>query len=183
EVADGIGIARTTLVAIEKGERRPSNAELVRLAEILKTPVHDLLRETLVRAEISPRFRVGFGVDKKSSAIADAVERLRTFGARDGELERLHGLRRVPARLETLRTYRVEPGVQSALDDRLAGEDAARTARSMLGLGDEPASHLDERLEAEAGLRIFYLDRLPPKLAAFLLWSDEIGACVAINAE
>src|SRR5215510_7429151 len=76
EVADGIGIARTTLVAIEKGERRPSNAEVVRLGEILKTPVHDLLRETFVRAEISPRFRVGFGVDKPSSAIADAVERL-----------------------------------------------------------------------------------------------------------
>jgi Zn-dependent peptidase ImmA (M78 family) len=53
----------------------------------------------------------------------------------------------------------------------------------MLGLGDEPALHLDERFEVEAGLRIFYLDRLPPKLAAFLLWSDEIGACVAINAD
>ena len=53
----------------------------------------------------------------------------------------------------------------------------------MLGLGDEPALNLDERFEVEAGLRIFYLDRLPPKLAAFLLWSDEVGACVAINAD
>jgi Zn-dependent peptidase ImmA (M78 family) len=43
--------------------------------------------------------------------------------------------------------------------------------------------HLDDRFEIEAGLRIFYLDRLPAKLAAFLLWSDEIGACVAINAD
>lgn len=183
DVADGVGIARTTLVAIEKGERRPSNAELIRLGEVLKTSVNDLLRETLVRTEISPRFRVGFGVDKKSSPIAEAVERLRTFGARYAELERMHGLRRIPARLETLRMYRVEPGAPSVLDDRLAGEDAARTVRSMLGLGDEPALHLDERFEVEAGLRIFYLDRLPPKLAAFLLWSDEIGACVAINAD
>lgn len=183
DVADGVGIARTTLVAIEKGERRPSNAELIRLGEVLKTSVHDLLRETLVRTEISPRFRVGFGVDKKSSPIAEAVERLRTFGARYAELERMHGLRRIPARLETLRMYRVEPGAPSVLDDRLAGEDAARTVRSMLGLGDEPALHLDERFEVEAGLRIFYLDRLPSKLAAFLLWSDEIGACVAINAD
>ncbi|HMG57621.1 MAG TPA: helix-turn-helix transcriptional regulator, partial [Kofleriaceae bacterium] len=106
DVADAIGVARTTLVAIEKGERRPSNAELVQLAEVLKTSVHDLLRETLVRAEISPRFRVGFGVDKKSGPVADAVERLRSFGARYAELERLHSIRRVPARLETLRTYR-----------------------------------------------------------------------------
>lgn len=182
EVAEGVGIARTTLVAIEKGERRPGNAELVRLADILKTSVHDLLRETLVRTEISPRFRVGFGVDKKGGPIADAVERLRSFGARYAELERMNGMRRVPARLETLRTYRVDPEVHSALDDRLGGEDAARSVRSMLGLGDEPAVHLDERFEVEAGLRIFYLDGLPPKLAAFLLWSDEIGACVAINA-
>jgi len=34
EVAERLGVARTTLVAIEKGERRPSDAELVRLGEI-----------------------------------------------------------------------------------------------------------------------------------------------------
>jgi Zn-dependent peptidase ImmA (M78 family) len=51
----------------------------------------------------------------------------------------------------------------------------------MLGLADDAATALDERFEAEAGLRIFYLDRLPPKLSAFLIWSDDIGACVAIN--
>jgi Zn-dependent peptidase ImmA (M78 family)/transcriptional regulator with XRE-family HTH domain len=183
DVADAIGVARTTLVAIEKGERRPSNAELVQLAEVLKTSVNDLLRETLVRTEISPRFRVGFGVDKKSGPVADAVERLRLFGARYAELERLHCFRRVPARLETLRTYRVDPDTQGFFDHRLAGEDAARTVRSMLGLEDGPAVHLDERFEIEAGLRIFYLDRLPPKLLAFLLWSDEIGPCIAINAD
>jgi len=183
EVADAVGIARTTLVAIEKGERRPSNAELMRLGEVINSSVHDLLRETLIRTEISPRFRAGFGIDRKAGAVSDAVERLRSLGARYAELERMHGLRRVPARLETLRTYRVTSDVQDFVDDRLAGEDAARAVRDMLGLGDEPALHLDERLEIEAGLRIFYLDRLPAKLAAFLLWSDEIGACVAINAD
>ena len=39
-------------------------------------------------------------------------------------------------------------------------------------LGDEPALHLDDRLESEAGLRIFYLDRLPSTIAAFLLSPD-----------
>lgn len=174
EVADRLGVARTTLVAIEKGERRPSHAELVRLGEILATSIHDLLRETFVRAEISPRFR-------SDGAVADAVECLRTLGARYAELERLHGLRRVPARLEALRTYRAETGAVQ-LDDRLAAEDAARTVRGMLGVGDEPALHLDERLEAEAGLRIFHLDRLPSNIAAILVWIDDVGACVALNA-
>lgn len=186
DVADAIGVARTTLVAIEKGERRPNNAELIRLAEVLKTSVHDLLRATLVHTELSPRFRVAFGVDKKAGPVSEAVERLRLFGARYAELERMRNssARRVPALLETIRTYRSDPDVpQGHLDDRLAGEDAARTVRNMFGLGDGPALHLDERLEAEAGLRIFYLDRLPAKLSAFLLWSDEIGPCVAVNAD
>jgi hypothetical protein len=47
------------------------------------------------------------------------------------------------------------------MDAKLEGEDAARTIRGMLGMGDEPAVELDDRFEAEAGLRIFYLDRLP----------------------
>jgi len=181
EVADRLGVARTTLVAIEKGERKPSNAELVRLSGVLGVQVHDLLRENFVRTEISPRFRSTFGVDKKSSPVADAVERLRTLGTRYAELERMHGLRRVRARLETVQTYHVEPGQHGALDDRIAGEDAARTVRGLLALGDEPALGLDERFEIEAGLRIFYLDGLPQKLAAFLLWSDDLGACVAVN--
>ena len=183
EVADRLGVARTTIVAIEKGERRPSNAELVRLGELLNSSIHDLLRETFLRAEISPRFRVRSGAGKDPGPVAEAVERLRGLGARYAELEQLHGLPRVPARLEALSLYRRTTGlVTGALGAHLSGEDAARTVRGMLGLGDEPALHLGERFESEAGLRIFHLDRLPPWLAALLVWGDDMGACVAINA-
>ena len=181
EVAERIGISRTTLVAMEKGERKPSNAELVRLSGVVGVQVHDLLRENFIRTEISPRFRASFGIDRKSSPVAIAVERLRALGTRYAELERMHGLRRARARLEAMQTYHVDPDQHGPLDDRLAGEDAARTVRGLLALGDEPALGLDERFEIEAGLRIFYLDGFPQKLAAFLLWSDDIGACVAVN--
>ena len=180
QLAEKLGVARTTLVAIEKGERRPTNAELVKLAELVGASVHDLVRESFVRTEISPRFRLG-APDHELPAVTDAVERLRVLGARYVELERLHGLHRTRAPLENVQTYRLDPGSASSLDPRLEGEDAARFVRGMLGLGDEPALGVDERFEAEAGLRIFYLDRLPPKLSAFLIWTDEIGACVAIN--
>jgi len=183
DVAGRIGVARTTLVAIEKGERKPSNRELVRLSEVLAIPVHDLLRENFVRSELSSRFRLAFGVDRQSLPLAQAVERLRALGTRYAELEQMHGLRRVPARLETLQTYRVDSDQHDTLDARLAGEDAARTVRGMLALGDEPALGLDGRFETEAGLRIFYLDALPATLAGFLLWGDDIGACVAINRD
>lgn len=183
QVAERLGFARTTLVAIEKGERRPSNAELVRLAEVLSVSVNDLLREIYVRAEVSPRFRMAHGADKNSGAIADAVERLRKLGARYAELEHMLGLRRVPARLEALQTYRVDEALEGMVDPNLAGEDAARVVRGLLGLGDEPALDLDERFETEAGLRIFYLDRLPPSVSAFFIWGDDIGACVAVKRE
>jgi Zn-dependent peptidase ImmA (M78 family)/DNA-binding XRE family transcriptional regulator len=180
QLGERLGVARTTIVAIEKGERRPSNSELVRLAQIVLISVNDLLREGAVRAEVSPRFRMGM-TDRTAAAVQDAVERLRVLGGRYVELERLHNLHRTRAPLETLQTYRVELGAPSGLDPKLEGEDAARTVRGVLGLGDEPAVDIDDRFESEAGLRIFYLDQLPPKLAAFFIWSDELGACVAVN--
>lgn len=180
QLAAQLGVARTTIVAMEKGERRPSNAEIVRIAEIIRASVHDLLREGAVRAEVSPRFRMG-STARTAAPVQDAVERLRVLGSRYVELERLHNLRRMRAPLESLQTYRVELGAPSGLDPKMEGEDAARTVRGILGLGDEPAVDLDDRFEAEAGLRIFYLDQLPAKLAAFLIWSDELGACVALN--
>jgi Zn-dependent peptidase ImmA (M78 family)/transcriptional regulator with XRE-family HTH domain len=180
QLAERLGLARTTIVAIEKGERRPSNAELVKFAEVVGTGVHDLIREGLVRTEVSPRFRIGL-TNREQPSVTQAVERLRILGGRYVELERLHGLHRARAPLETLQTYALEEGTPLNSDPRLEGEDAARVVRSMLGLGDEPAMNIDERFEAEAGLRIFYLDKLPAKLAAFLIWTDEFGACVAIN--
>jgi Zn-dependent peptidase ImmA (M78 family)/transcriptional regulator with XRE-family HTH domain len=180
QVAEALGLSRTTVVAIEKGERRPSNTELIKLAEVVGIDLHDLLREVSIVAEASPRLPKLRSRDD-DGAIAAAVERLRKLGARYVELERLHGLCRRKTPLEALETYRLDETVPS-IDPRVEGEDAARTVRGMLGLGDEPALTLDYRLEAEAGLRIFYLDGLPPSLCAVLIWSDHIGACIAINA-
>lgn len=179
-VAEALGLARTTVVAIEKGERRPSSAEIVKLAEVVGIDLHDLLREVSIVAEVSPRLRRA-GPSRNDPAITAAVERLRKLGARYVELERLHGLHRRKLPLESLETYRMVEQ-RADVDPRLEGEDAARTVRGMLGLGDEPVVALDDRLEAEAGLRIFYLDGLPTTLCAVLIWSELIGACVAINA-
>jgi len=180
QVAKRLGVARTTVVAMEKGKRRPSNAELIRLASVLGVSLHDLQREHRVHADVSPRFRMPNRRDPNAAPIADAVGRLRRLGEQYAELERMHGIQRVPARLEAIATYRADI-VGAHLDPRASGQEAALSIRGMLGLGDEAALNLDERLEIEAGLRNFYLDELPADLAAFFIWSDEIGACVAIN--
>lgn len=177
-VASQLGVARTTLVAVEKGERRPSSAELVNLARILGVSVNDLVRQSAVEAEVSPRFRAGRKVDPE---VLVAVERLRTFATRYVELEQMHGLARRRAPLEHLETYRQMEAPPSVAVAAAEGAEAAQAVRSLLGMGDSPAHDIEQRLEAEAGLRIFSLDRLPAHIAAFLIWSDEIGGCVAVN--
>ncbi len=179
DLAKVLGVARTTVVAIEKGERPPSNDEMLRLADALKVSLHDLIRENAIRAEISPRFRMGS--PERVGGIATAVERLRVLAMRYVDLEHMHGLTRIRAPLESLQTYRIGDGNPHP-DPASEGAEAALAVRALLGMGDEPVVDLDLRLEAEAGLRIFYLDHLPPDLSAFLIWSDSIGGCVAINA-
>jgi transcriptional regulator with XRE-family HTH domain len=135
KVADRIGVARTTIVAMEKGERKPSNRELVLLSEVLAISVHDLLRENFVRSQLSPRFRLAFGADRQSRPLAQAVDRLRALGTRYAELEQMLGLRRVPARLETLQTYRVDSD-QPTPRCPARGWDAAGPFEA-LALGDQ----------------------------------------------
>lgn len=184
DVASKIGVARTTLVAMEKGERRPSSSELMKLAEVLGASVHDLLREHAVTANVSPRFRMTAPAGQ-AAATAAAVERLKELGTKYAELERMLGLRRIPAPLESIEAYRADragagwvSGASSAM--HLLGKDAARTVRNALDLGDGPALSLEQQLELQAGLRIFHI-ALPHAIAAMLIWSDDIGACVAIN--
>jgi len=179
EVAGRVGFARTTLVAIEKGERRPTNAELVRLAELVDVAVHDLLREHRPLGQVSPRFRL-LGDATNDPSVQAGVDRLRTFARKYVELERILASPRPVARLELVRTYQEGPE-NASLEPRLAGRDAAATIRGLLGLGDAPFLSIDDRLETEAGLRLFYLDHLPAQLSALLLWGDDIGACVGIN--
>ncbi len=55
--AENLGIARTTLVAIERGDRQPRPEELVALAKLYGVGVHSLLRPSAVRVDIVGQFR------------------------------------------------------------------------------------------------------------------------------
>lgn len=52
QVADALELGRTILLAIEEGEQCPSNAELLRLAEVIGVDIHLLLCERSVVAEL-----------------------------------------------------------------------------------------------------------------------------------
>src|SRR4051812_11494346 len=55
--AEAIGAARTTLVAIEQGGRRPRLNELQILAGLYETTVNALLRRESATVDLRPRFR------------------------------------------------------------------------------------------------------------------------------
>lgn len=179
-VAEILCVSRPTVAAIEKGARRPSDEELVRIAEALCVSVHDLLKEHAAVAAVSPRFRVAAGTKLSRLEVESAVEKLRVLGGKYVELERIHGVQRAIAPLESLTAYRV-PGPGEGADPVQAGEHAARTVRGWLDLGDAPALNLCELLEMEAGLRIFDID-FPGEIAAIFIWGDELGGCVGLNS-
>lgn len=178
DVAEKIGVARTTLVAIEKGERPPTNTELLKLTTALAVSLNDILREHAVVADAAPRFR---GVPKRDAS-ADterATQELVELGRLYVELERIHGISRPAAPLESVTSYRADRA-HVGMSMWLLGADAASFLRQQLGYGDGPALEVEPRFELEAGLRLFRM-ALPPKLAGMMIWSDEIGACVAVN--
>src|ERR1035437_6817522 len=90
--AAAIKVARTTLLAIEKGERRVRMRELQELAKMYGTSVNALLRQEAIQVDLAPRFRKLAG---SSDAAADnAATLLAELATAEVELENLLGFRR-----------------------------------------------------------------------------------------
>jgi Zn-dependent peptidase ImmA (M78 family)/transcriptional regulator with XRE-family HTH domain len=173
ELAVRLGVARTTVTAIEKGQRRVRPGELMSLAGLLGRSIDELLaREvpaeplsTQLRATLPPDFSIGEELDQPLFEFQRLCEDYR-------HLEEITG----SARQEQLpELYRVDPRRPEA-----SAEDAAIRERLRLGLGDGPIRDLRGLLETDVGLRIFYLD-LPSRVAALFAFTTELGGAVAIN--
>src|ERR1019366_488536 len=89
--AIAIGVARTTLVAIEQGERRARMAELQKLAKLYGTSINALLRREAVHVDLAPRFRKLGANDAAAAAAADLMTDL---AKEEVELENLLGVKR-----------------------------------------------------------------------------------------
>ena len=93
DAATAIGVARTTIVAIEQGERRVRMSELQPLAKVYGTSVNALLRLESIHIDLAPRFRKLVG---RNDAAADAATHLIAELAKaEVELENLLGVKRV----------------------------------------------------------------------------------------
>ena len=78
QAAEAISAARTTLVAIEQGGRRPRLDELQTLAGLYGTTVNALLRRESAKVDLRPRFRRhqdgGSTVEVASALLTDLVQ-------------------------------------------------------------------------------------------------------------
>ncbi len=176
-VAEHLGVARTTLVAIEKGERRIRPSEFFELATLFEKDPQELLAEKRPENDLAVQFR---SLLKKMRAIDDreiletATAQLQEDAERCVELETLLGRTPRPR-------YPRQHGLEGAQDVEPLAEAAADEERRRLGLGDGPILNLRETLEDHVGIRIFYL-KLHSKISGLYGYAEGLGACVAINA-
>jgi Zn-dependent peptidase ImmA (M78 family)/DNA-binding XRE family transcriptional regulator len=176
DAAKVIGAARTTITAIEKGERQVKADELIALAQAYGRQVSDFVRPRPAIESFRDRFKTvphPLGPDDEwVNADIDAFEEIcRNYL----ELEKLTGT--------TLSKDYPLPYDIEGIDPEAAAEDVATAERNRLGLGEAPIPNLREVLEVDVGLRIFNLPIRPREYASFYLFSDDLGGSIALNAQ
>jgi Zn-dependent peptidase ImmA (M78 family)/DNA-binding XRE family transcriptional regulator len=173
EVADLMHMARTTLVAVEKGERRLSPDELLRLAALYGRPVSELVARQTVIEGFVPQFRAVLREDFEADAdLQKVTAELQRLAEDYVELERLCGWK-------SAKSYPPQYSTTNTQPEQVA-EEIATAERNRLGIGDGPLSSLRERLETDVGLRLFYFD-MPSRISGLFVFNEALGGCAAIN--
>jgi Zn-dependent peptidase ImmA (M78 family)/DNA-binding XRE family transcriptional regulator len=168
--AQTIGVARTTIVAMEHGERRARTSELQQLAKLYGTSVNALLRRESIHVDLAPRFRRMVGSDE---AAAEAAELMADLTKAEVELENLLGIKRV-------RNYPPERTILPG-DVKAQAEQDAAELRQRLGLGIGPVTNIVTLLEMELGVRVF-VRRVDGRISGVFAYDDALGACMLLNA-
>lgn len=165
------GIARTTLVSIEKGQRSARLDEIQALSRFYGVSANVLLRQEAIHVDLVPRFRSlpetgDVGVEMAARMLNDLVKA-------EVELENILGIQK-PHNYPAEKT--ILPG-----DVRIQADHDAQSLRNWLGLGEGPVQNLFALLELQLGVRV-YARKLDPKVSGLFAYDETIGACILINA-
>ncbi len=165
------GMARTTLVAIEQGQRRARLNELLELAKLYNTSVNALLRREATHVDLIPRFRklglrMNSSVERASRLLTDLVQA-------EVELENLLGVQRV-------RNYPQQRPILRG-DVQLQAEQDAMDLRQWLGLGLSPVPDMVTLLDLQLGVRVF-VHKLAGRVSGLFAYDEAVGACMLLNA-
>lgn len=171
DAAAAISVARTTLVAIELGQRRPRIDELQQLAKLYGMSVNALLRSEAVHVDLIPRFRKLLNTD--DVAATQATELLSNLARAEVELENLLGVTRA-------KSYPPERPILPG-DVRMQAEQDALELRQRLGLGFAPIADIVTLMEMELGIRV-YVRRFDGAVSGVFAHDETLGACILLNA-
>jgi Zn-dependent peptidase ImmA (M78 family)/DNA-binding XRE family transcriptional regulator len=173
DAARVIDAARTTLVAIEKGERRLKPHELIQLAGAYGRSVSDFVRPTPAIEPFEVQFRAAYHRhEQEELQINPVIEHFEQLCRNYLELEQI---------MDAPMTRTYPPEYRSnTLPLEAAAENIALAERQRLGLGDGPLPLLRDILELSVGIRVFYL-KMPAKYSEIYSYDPQLGACMAIN--
>lgn len=168
--AEAIKVARTTIVAIEQGQRRVRMDELQKLATIYGTSANAILRREAVHLDMVPRFRKLPQID--GDAIETSARLLNDLVRAEVELENALGVTRT-------RNYPPERPILPG-DVRAQAEQDAQELRDWLGLGPGPILDIVSILD-QLSIRV-YVRRLDGSVSGLFAFDDAVGACILLNA-
>lgn len=177
EAARIIEAVRTTMVAIEKGERRIRPNELVKLTRSYGRQVSDFVRPRPIVEPFRTRvqFRGPFSrTAQDDESVAPYIEEFEELCRDYLELEQI-------TKSPLPHRYPPETPFTRAHLARTA-ELLAQEERNRLGLGDGPVHMIRDVLEQEVGLRVFYI-KMPARFSEMYVCSDSMGGCLAINSD
>lgn len=166
-----LGVARTTIVAIEQGKRKPKLAEVQILANEYGTTANAIYRLEAVSVQLLPQFRSALHSPRSSSL--QAAEVLHELVSAELELENALGIvrqRRYPPESPLL------PG-----DVVSQAEHDAANFRLFLGIGNGPIIDLLGILELQLGIRL-YVRPLDSKVSGLFAFDESVGACMLLNS-
>ena len=165
-----IGVARTTLIAIEKGQRKVSPDELQRLANGYGTSLNALFSTDSVLVNFVPQFR-----EIRTSSDQELEEYARLFSnlvRAEVELENILGIK------HTVHYPPERPIVQGKV--QLQAELDAAELRRWLGLGSSPIRDMASLLEIDLGIRL-YIRPMKSTISGMFAYDENLGACMLLN--
>ena len=175
DAASVIQVARTTITAIEKGERRIKPGELIKLSQAYGRQVSEFVRQRPAIQPFQAQFRGPLArTEKDAEQIVQSINELEELCRNYLELETITAVPMVKNYPAEYKIYGLSP--------EQAGEGVAVQERNRLGLGDGPLPILRDILEEDVGLRVFYLPLASSKFSEIYSYSDELGGCVVVNS-
>lgn len=168
QVAERLGVSRTTVVAMENGQRKVQADELIKLSALYGLPVSYFMRPQPASESLASQLEAVLGGVFED----ELVERFCKVCDDFLYLERLAGSRVVPD---------VPEYDTKGLSPQEAGELVASLERARLGLGESPVADLMELLVVEVGVRVVRL-RMPSHISAIYAHTQVHGGCIAVNS-